>query len=113
MSVSCMINNPKNEFEKEFFFPVATEAVYEHYWHKFAIDNNLFWLESFLHGSCLEKKFFQEVMYEIMAFKSFLLKDIDPFYNDKKDYILNRIDLFSEKLNEAEFLRDDIELYIG
>lgn len=31
----------------------------------------------------------------------------------KKDYILNRIDLFSEKLNEAEFLRDDIELYIG
>ena len=50
---------------------------------------------------------------ELQLFKDFLLNGGDIYYLSERKYILSRIELFLEKLDEAESFRDDIVLYIG
>lgn len=113
MSISCMINEPKNQIENDFFFPIATESVYEYYWYKFAKDNNLMWLQLSFSGVVLEKIYFDDMLNELSFFQAFLVTTDDEYYLQKKDYIFERISLFITKLQEAKNFRYDIELYIG
>ncbi len=115
MSVLGMIDidNQKNDSEKSFMFPVAFERVYANYWHKFAEDNNLYWLKFFLYGIEVERASFDEVRTELKLFRECLIKAEDVYYLRERKYILSRVELFFKKLDEAENLRDDIVLYIG
>lgn len=117
MSVMGMIDIDNkinaNESEKLFVFPVSVERVYKNYWYKFAEENNLYWLKYFLYGIEVERAKFDEVRAELKLFKEFLIKGEDAYYLSERGYILPRIDLFFEKLDEAEALRGDIVLYIG
>lgn len=117
MSVMGMIDIDNkindNKTEMLFVFPVAYERVYKNYWYKFAIENDLYWLKFFLYGIEVERAKFDEVRAELELFKKFLLKGEDAYYLPEREYIISRIDLFFEKLDEAEALRDDIVLYIG
>ena len=115
MSVLGMIDidNQISAFEKGFMFPVAFERVYKNYWYKFAEDNNLYWLKFFLYGIEVERANFDKVRTELKLFKEFLLKGEETYYLSERKYILSRIELFFEKLDEAEKLREDIVLYVG
>jgi len=113
MSVMGMVNTPINSFEERFSFPIAFERVYRDYWYKFAEEKELYWLKFFLYGIEVERRDFDEVRSELKLFKDFLLKEDDIYYLPERSYILSRIKLFLEKLNEAEEIRDDLVLYIG
>ncbi|WP_131667534.1 hypothetical protein [Psychrobacter pygoscelis] len=115
MSVLGMIDidNQINANEKKFMFPIAFERVYKNYWYKFAEENDLYWLKFFLYGIEVEKSSFDAVRKELNLFRDFLLKGEDLYYLSERKYILSRIELFLEKLDDAEQLRDDIVLYIG
>lgn len=107
------VDNGNSPVEVNFMFPVAFERVYKNYWLKFAEENDLYWLKFFLYGIKVEKSSFDEVRKELSLFQEFLLKGEDIYYLTERKYILSRIELFLEKLDEAEKIRDDIVLYIG
>ena len=113
MSVMGMIDTPINSSEERFSFPISFERVYRDYWSKFAEDKELYWLKFFLYGIKLERSDFDEVRLELKLFKNFLLKEDDIYYLPERSYILSRIKLFLEKLDEAEEIRGDLVLYIG
>lgn len=113
MTVVGMIDNEIDESESGFFFPISNESVYTNYWYKFAVDNNLGWLPCFSAGTFVQRADFDEVRAELNLFKNFLHEGQDPYYLRIRSYILTRIDLFLEKLDIAEAMRDDIVLYIG
>ncbi|WP_352259303.1 hypothetical protein [Psychrobacter sp. TB55-MNA-CIBAN-0194] len=113
MSVMGMVDNAQSSDEEEFSFPISFERVYRDYWYKFANENELYWLKSFLYGIEVERASFNEVITELKLLRKFLLKGEDVYYLSERKYILSRIELFLEKLDEAESFRDDIVLYIG
>lgn len=111
-----MVDTPINSFEERFSFPISFERVYRvyrDYWYKFAEEKELYWLKIFLYGIEVERGDFDEVRSELKLFKDFLLKEDDIYYLPERSYILSRIKLFLEKLDEAEEIRDDLVLYIG
>ena len=113
MSVMGMIDTPINSSEERFSFPISFERVYRDYWYKFAEDKELYWLKFFLYGIKVERSDFDEVRLELKLFKNFLLKEDDIYYLPERSYILSRIKLFLEKLDEAEEIIGDLVLYIG
>ncbi|MGP5513837.1 hypothetical protein [Psychrobacter alimentarius] len=112
MSVMGMVDNAQGS-EEEFSFPISFERVYRDYWYKFANEKELYWLKFFLYGIEVERANFNQVRIELQLFKDFLLNGGDFYYLSERKYILSRIELFLEKLDEAESFRDDIVLYIG
>ena len=112
MSVMGMVDNAQGSEEK-FSFPLSIERVYRDYWYKFANEKELYWLKLFLYGIEVERANFNQVRIELQLFKDFLLNGGDFYYLSERKYILSRIELFLEKLDEAESFRDDIVLYIG
>lgn len=113
MSVMGMVDNVQSSDEEEFSFPISFERVYRDYWYKFANEKKLYWLKFFLYGIEVKRTSFNQVRTELQLFKNFLLKEEDVYYLSERKYILSRIELFLEKLDEAESFRDDIVLYIG
>ncbi len=113
MTVAGMIDNPQNSIEEEFFFPISFERVYTDFWYKFAVDNNLGWLPCFSAGTFVKIADFDKVRAELNLFKNFLLEGKDLYYLRERRYIITRIELFLEKLDIAEAMRNDIVLYIG
>lgn len=112
MSIYALIYNPINAQEQDFGFPVASENIYQQYWLKFATENNLLWLK-ILNGIEIEKVYFDKVKDELLIFQEFVEQNNDPYYTEYQPYLLSRVKLFIEKLDELRLFRDDIILWVG
>lgn len=112
MSIYALIQYPHHIEEQSFGFPIATENVYNQYWLKFAIKNNLLWLK-ILNGIEIEKCYFDEIKDELLIFQGFLKQNNDPYYTDCQPYLLSRVELFIVKLDELKLVGDDLILWIG
>lgn len=112
MSIHTLIYNTINAQEQDFGFPVATENSYQQYWLKFATENDLLWLK-LLNGIKIEKVYFDQVKDELLIFQEFLEQKNDPYYTEYQPYLLSRVKLFIEKLDELRLFRDDIILWVG
>lgn len=112
MSIHALIYNPINAQEQDFGFPIATENAYQKYWLKFAIENDLLWIK-LLNGIKIEKVYFDKVKDELLIFQEFLEQKNDPYYTEYQPYLLSRVKLFIEKLDELRLFRDDIILWVG
>ncbi len=113
MSVCCFVVNPTNNREDKFAFPIAVERIYRNCWLKFAEDNNLYWLKLFIYGTEVQKSDLPMIIDELQQFQKFMESTFELEYLNYKKYILERIKLFIEKLNEVKHFSDDVVLFIG
>lgn len=110
MSIGIMINQPRNEQEKLFYIPLATESIFDNYWEKAANQLNLVWVPVFSSGIIIE--------YEDLPF---IINELNLIINWVKDHVThletqkalsNRIEYILENLSVI-FKQKNIQLYIG
>lgn len=110
MSIAIMIDKPKNETEKSFYIPVATEKTFQTYWMKASEDLNLKWVPIFKTGIFIESEDKQVVSKEILLVKEWVIKNVSDL--DKKMSLEERIDYILDSLSKI-FEDKSIKLYIG
>ncbi|MBK5073795.1 hypothetical protein I2492_13380 [Budviciaceae bacterium CWB-B4] len=110
MSIGIMIDEPKNEEEKSFFIPVATEKTFNEYWLIAAQELKLQWVPIFSTGVVVDQDDLLVVINELNAIRIWIMTHITNIENQKE--LLNRIDYIIKKLFEI-VKNKDIKLYIG
>lgn len=110
MSIGIIIDDPKNEEEKLFYIPLATEKTFENYWNKAANQLNLQWVPVFSTGITIE--------YEDLPF---IINELNMVFNWVKEHVVN-LETQKELLNRIEYIlenltiifkQESIKLYIG
>ena len=69
MSLSAIIIDPEDEFERTFMLPVATEAFYTKYWEPAAKELGLQWTVLFQGGTDVEREDIPAILEEISLLK--------------------------------------------
>lgn len=110
MSIGIIIDEPKNEEEKLFFIPVATEESFTNYWLKASKELQLAWVPIFETGIVIEREDIPIILKEIKLVKEWIEKNVKNI--DIKIGIEKRINYILETLPKA-FEKENIKLYVG
>lgn len=109
MSIGAFILNPKDEFEKNFYIPVAAEAFFQECWEPAINDLKLEWVNVFSVGIDLEEEDLPHVMKKLSQIKEWA--KMNPAY-EKQVQIIQRIDLLEAELPKV-FRRKGRSVFIG
>ncbi|MFC9706628.1 hypothetical protein ACFTRD_00550 [Paenibacillus sp. NPDC056933] len=109
MSISAVILEPQNHFEKSFFVAVATEAFFKECWQPAVESLELKWIDLFSTGVDLEEEDVPIIVEELLLIKEWAAKNLK---DEQKDKIVKRIEGLRDKLPLA-FQRQDAIVFIG
>ncbi|WP_419875349.1 hypothetical protein [Candidatus Pristimantibacillus sp. PTI5] len=109
MSISAIIIDPEDEFERSFMLPIATEAFYKKYWEPAVEELGLQWAALFQGGTDVEKEDAPEVLEEIAKLKDWVQANMS---GDNQEHMLHRLELLESKLPSA-YRRGGAVVYIG
>jgi len=109
MSVSVMILNPQNDFEKHFFLPVATESFFNQYWLPGIEYLELKWIILFSTGVDVEEEDLPNIFAELILLKEWADQNLEE---EQRNRLFERVDGLMEKLPKA-FQRKDAVVFIG
>ncbi|MFC5650334.1 hypothetical protein ACFPYJ_14585 [Paenibacillus solisilvae] len=109
MSISAIIIDPENEFERYFMLPIATEAFYKKYWEPAVEELGLQWIALFQDGTDVEREDAPAVLEEISRLKDWVRSKIS---GDAQEHMLSRLELLESELPNA-FRRGGAVVYIG
>lgn len=110
MSIAIMIDKPKNEEEKNFYIPIATEETFQKYWLKASEELHLKWVPIFQTGIFIENEDKQVIRTEITEVKNWIVENVSDI--DKKRNLEKRIDYILDSLSKV-FEDKNMKLYIG
>ncbi|MFS0858170.1 hypothetical protein [Paenibacillus taichungensis] len=109
MSISAVILEPQNDYEKSFFVPVATESFFKECWQPAVESLGLKWIDLFPSGVDIEKEDVTLIIGELMLIKEWAAENLNE---EQKDKIFERIAGLRDKLPLA-FQRKDAVIFIG
>ncbi|QCT01595.1 hypothetical protein E6C60_0874 [Paenibacillus algicola] len=109
MAISALILDPQNDFEKNFFIPVATESFFKECWLPAIESLGLQWTDLFTTGVDVEEEDVPHIIAELILIKEWVAKTLDE---EQKDKIFERIAGLQDKLPLA-FQRKDAVVFIG
>ncbi|WP_028610830.1 hypothetical protein [Paenibacillus harenae] len=109
MSISAIIIDPEDEFERSFMLPIATESFYKKYWEPAIEELGLQWTALFQGGTDVEREDVPSVLEEITRLKDWVRSRMD---GDEQEHMLRRLDLLESELPKA-FRRGAAVVYIG
>ncbi|MCW3795308.1 hypothetical protein OM416_27250 [Paenibacillus sp. LS1] len=109
MSISAVILEPQNDFEKSFFVPIATESFFKDCWEPAVEVLDLRWIDLFSTGVDIEGEDVPMIIEELLLVKEWAVKNLE---DEQRDRIVERIDGLREKLPLA-FQRQDAIVFIG
>ncbi|MDR6777701.1 MULTISPECIES: hypothetical protein [Paenibacillus] len=109
MSVSVMILEPQNEFEKSFFFPVASESFFNECWQPAIESLGLQWIDLFSTGVDVEEEDLPIILSELRQLQNWAERNLEE---DHKNKLVERVITLIEKLPSA-FQRKEAVVFIG
>ncbi|SFF35970.1 hypothetical protein SAMN04487969_12951 [Paenibacillus algorifonticola] len=109
MSISVMILDPQNDFEKHFFLPVATESFFNQYWLPGIQHLKLKWVILFSTGVDIEEEDLQSIFAELNLLKEWADQNLEE---EQRSRLFERVDGLKDKLPSA-FQRKDAVVFIG
>ncbi|GIN87394.1 hypothetical protein J6TS2_37800 [Heyndrickxia sporothermodurans] len=109
MTIGVFILNPQNEFEKNFYIPIATESFFNECWLPAIESIGLQWSELFSIGVDIEKENVADIIEELIQIKEWARKNVHEEHQNK---LFERIKILQEKLPQA-FRRKDAVVFIG
>ena len=109
MSVGVYINNPLDETDLKFYFPVSSEEFFNSHWLPACELLNLRWIPCFGPGINIYKEDLPEIKTEIDKLKVWAGENLSD--TDLK-YMIERLNLLDDKLPSA-FTKEDSSVYIG
>lgn len=110
MTIGAFILNPQNDFERNFFIPVATESFYKEGWLPVIESLGLQWTNLFTTGVDIEKEDVSVVIDELIQIKEWVERNIKKV--EQREKWIERIEILKVKLPKA-FQREDVVVYIG
>lgn len=109
MSICAFLQEPENEYEKNFNVPVATDSFFEECWKPAIEELNLEWVNVFSVGLDMVKEDLPFVMKELSLIKEWAKTNLP---NEKQEKIIERIELLETELPNA-FRREGAVVFIG
>ncbi|MEC0176773.1 MULTISPECIES: hypothetical protein [Paenibacillus] len=109
MSISAIIVDPEDEFERSFMLPVATESFFQKYWVPAVEELNLQWAALFQDGTDVESEDIPAVLDEVSQLKEWARSHM---HGDDLDHMLRRLELLETELPKA-YRRSGAVVYIG
>lgn len=109
MSISAIIVDPEDDFERSFMLPVATESFFQKYWLPAVEELKLEWAELFQDGTDVRREDIPAILDEVTRLKEWARSKMD---GDDREHMLRRLELLEEELPKA-YRRDDAVVYIG
>ncbi|MBC2283654.1 hypothetical protein [Listeria booriae] len=110
MSIGIIIDEPRNEKEKLFFVPVATEEVFSRYWLKASNELQLSWIPIFETGIVIEKEDTPVILKELQLVKEWMREHVRSV--DTRIDLEKRLTYIIESIPRA-FEDESIKLYVG
>jgi len=109
MAISALILGPQNDYEKNFFIPVATESFFKECWLPAIESLGLQWTDLFRTGVDVEEEDVPQIIAELIRIKEWAAKNLNE---EQKVKIFERIAGLQDKLPLA-FQRKDAVVFIG
>ncbi|WP_232697488.1 hypothetical protein [Brevibacillus daliensis] len=109
MAISALILDPQNDYERNFFIPVATESFFKECWLPAIESLGLQWTDLFPTGVDVEEEDVPYIIEELILIKEWAAKNLNE---EQKDKIFERIIGLQDKLPQA-FQRKDAVVFIG
>ena len=109
MAISALILDPQNDYEKNFFIPVATESFFKECWIPAIETLGLQWTDLFPTGVDIEEEDIPHIIGELTLIKEWAAKNLNE---EQKEKIFERIAGLQDKLPLA-FQRKDAVVFIG
>lgn len=109
MSISALILNPQNDYEKDFFIPIATESFFKQCWLPAIESLGLQWTDLFPTGVDVEEEDVSPIIEELLLIKEWAAKNL---FGEEKEKIFERIEGLQDKLPLA-YQRKDAVVFIG
>lgn len=109
MAIGALILDPQNDYERNFFIPVATESFFKECWLPAIASLGLRWTDLFPTGVDVEEEDVPHIIEELIQIKEWVEKNLNE---EQKVKILERIEGIIEKLPQA-FQRKDAVVFIG
>ncbi|THF82257.1 hypothetical protein [Cohnella fermenti] len=109
MSISAVIHEPQNDFEKSFFVPVSTESFFKECWQPAIKSLGLQWTALFSTGVDVEMEDVPSIFGELVLIKEWAVKNLT---DEQKERMFERISGLQDKLPLA-FQRKDAVVFIG
>lgn len=109
MSVCAFILNPQNDFERNYFIPIATESFFKECWMPAIESLCLRWTVLFSTGIDVEEGDVPNIMNELLLIKEWAHKNLGE---EQRIKILERIEGLQEELPKA-FQRREAIVFIG
>lgn len=109
MAISAIILDPQNDYEKNFFIPVATESFFKECWLPAIESLGLQWTDLFTTGVDVEEEDVPHIIAELILIKEWAAKSLTE---EQKDKIFERVAGLQDKLPLA-FQRKDAVVFIG
>ncbi|MNJ40705.1 hypothetical protein D3C77_356050 [compost metagenome] len=109
MAISALILDPQNDYEKNFFIPVATESFFKECWLPAIESLGLQWTELFITGVDVEEEDVPHIIKELVLIKEWAAKNLNE---EQKDRVFERIAGLQDKLPLA-FQRKNAVVFIG
>lgn len=109
MSISAIILDPEDDFERSFMLPVATESFYLKYWAPAVEELNLQWAALFQDGTDVEQEDIPAILDEVSRLKDWARAKMQ---GEDLQHMLRRLELLEEELPKA-YKRGGAIVYIG
>lgn len=109
MAISALILDPQNDYEKNFFIPVATESFFKECWLPAIESLGLQWTDLFPTGVDVEEEDVPQIIAELIRIKEWAANNLNE---EQKVKIFERIAGLQDKLPLA-FQRKDAVVFIG
>lgn len=109
MSVGVVILEPQNEYERNFFIPVASESVFYEYWVPAIKALDLQWIKLFGTGVDVEEEDVPSIIYELNQLREWVITHLGQ---EQGLIISERVDQLQKKLPQA-FQRKNAIVFIG
>ncbi|MGM0713279.1 hypothetical protein [Brevibacillus parabrevis] len=109
MAISALILDPQNDYERNFFIPVATESFFKECWLPAIESLGLQWTDLFPTGVDVEEEDVPHIIEELILIKEWAAKNLNE---EQKDKIFERIEGLQNKLPQA-FQRKEAVVFIG
>ncbi|WP_410770427.1 hypothetical protein [Fontibacillus sp. BL9] len=109
MAISALILDPQNDYEKNFFIPVATEEFFRECWLPAIELLGLQWTDLFATGVDVEEEDVPHIIEELILIKVWAAKSLNE---EQKAKIFERIAGLQDKLPLA-YQRKDAVVFIG
>jgi hypothetical protein len=109
MTVSAFILDPQNDFERNFFIPVATELFFNKYWLPAIESLGLQWTLLFSTGVDVEEEDIPHIFNELLLIKEWADKNLGE---EEKNKMFERIARLQVNLPLA-FQRKNTVVFIG